>query len=78
MDLTDKWKLRLGVRQIFIHGSDDDQVPVWLSSAFVDAANAAGDHAEFVLLEGAGHFDMVDPQSKHWPRLMGSVASILS
>ncbi len=71
-------RIPLGVRQIFIHGSDDDQVPVWLSSAFVDAANAAGDHAEFVLLEGAGHFDMVDPQSKHWPRLIGSVASILS
>ena len=71
-------RIPLGVRQIFIHGSEDDQVPVWLSSAFVEAAKAAGDDAEFVRLEGAGHFDMVDPQSKHWPRLVSSVASILS
>ena len=77
-DASPRNRIPLGVHQIFIHGSNDDQVPVWLSSAFVDAAKAAGDNAEFVLLEGAGHFDMVDPRSEHWPRLVSSVAAILS
>jgi acetyl esterase/lipase len=70
-------RIPLGVRQIFVHGSDDDQVPVWLSAAFVDAARAAGDDAELVELPGAGHFDMIDPRSKHWPRLVESVRAIL-
>ena len=52
--------------------------PVWVSTAFVDAASAAGDDATLVTLEGAGHFDMIDPQSSHWPRLVSSVAAILS
>jgi acetyl esterase/lipase len=69
-------RIPLGVRQIFVHGTDDDQVPAWLSSAYVDAARAAGDDAELVELEGAGHFDMIDPQSAHWPRLVDCVRSI--
>jgi acetyl esterase/lipase len=70
-------RIPLGVRQIFIHGTDDDQVPFWLSSAFVEAAQQAGDSAELVALEGAGHFDMIDPQSGHWHRLVESVRSML-
>jgi acetyl esterase/lipase len=70
-------RIPLGVRQIFVHGTDDDQVPFWLSSDFVEAAQQAGDNAELVMLEGAGHFDMIDPQSRHWPRLVESVRSIL-
>jgi acetyl esterase/lipase len=70
-------RIPLGVRQILIHGSDDDQVPARLSAAFVDAARAAGDEAELVELPGAGHFDMIDPKSTHWPRLVGSVRAIL-
>ena len=70
-------RIPLGVRQIFVHGSDDDQVPAWLSAAFVEAARAAGDDAELVELPAAGHFDMIDPQSVHWPRLVESVRAIL-
>lgn len=64
-------RIPLGVRQIFIHGTEDDQVPIWLSEAFVAAARAAGDEAELVTLEGGGHFDMIDPKSRHWTRLVG-------
>lgn len=70
-------RIPLGVRQIFVHGTDDDQVPFWLSSEFVGAAQRAGDDAELVTLEGAGHFDMIDPQSPHWPRLVEAVRSIV-
>jgi acetyl esterase/lipase len=70
-------RIPLGVRQVFVHGTDDDQVPYRLSTAFVEAARAAGDEAELITLEGAGHFDMIDPQSQHWPRLVDAVRSIV-
>jgi len=70
-------RIPLGVRQIFIHGSEDDQVPLWLSEVFVAAAREAGDEAELVTLEGGGHFDMIDPRSTHWTRLVGCVRSVL-
>lgn len=77
-DASPRNRIPLGVRQIFIHGTEDDQVPFWLSPAFVDAARAAGDDAELIPLEGAGHFDMIDPQSQHWTRTLDAVRAILS
>jgi dipeptidyl aminopeptidase/acylaminoacyl peptidase len=70
-------RVPIGVRQVFVHGTDDDQVPYWLSPAFVEASVAAGDEAELVTLDGAGHFDMIDPQSRHWPRLVDAVRTVL-
>jgi acetyl esterase/lipase len=77
LDASPRTRIPLGVRQIFIHGTEDDQVPFWVSTAFVDAASAAGDDATLVTLDGAGHFDMIDPQSNHWPRLVESVRALL-
>jgi acetyl esterase/lipase len=70
-------RIPLGVRQILVHGTDDDQVPFSLSSAFVDAARAAGDDVELVELAGAGHFDPIDPRSAHWPRVVEAFRAIL-
>jgi acetyl esterase/lipase len=76
-DANPRRRIPLGVRQIFVHGTDDDQVPYRLAPAFVEAARAAGDDADLVTLDGAGHFDMIDPQSTHWPRLVQTVKEIL-
>jgi acetyl esterase/lipase len=53
--------LPLGIRQILIHGLADTTVPASLSAAYVDAAIARGDDAEYVPVAGAGHMDMIDP-----------------
>jgi acetyl esterase/lipase len=66
-------RIPLRARQVFIHGTDDDQVPYWLAPAFVEAAREAGDEAHLVTLDGAGHFDMIDPHSPHWPQLVEAI-----
>ena len=49
----------LGVPQIVIHGTADDSVPFEMSERY---AEAAGGEAELVVLEGTGHFELIDPQ----------------
>jgi acetyl esterase/lipase len=70
-------RLPLGVPQVHVHGTDDESVPFAMSAAFVDAARAAGDDAELVPLEGAGHFEAIDPQSSEWPRVVDAVRTLL-
>jgi acetyl esterase/lipase len=52
--------LPLGVPQIVIHGTVDDSVPFEMSERYVEAA---GGEAELVVLEGTGHFELIDPQA---------------
>lgn len=51
----------IGVPVIAVHGSADSIVPVRQSEDYVAQATAAGDPAEVVLIEGADHFDVIDP-----------------
>jgi acetyl esterase/lipase len=55
--------LPLGVRQLLIHGTSDDAVPVELSRAYVQAARRAGDEIDYVELSGMGHMEYLDPSS---------------
>jgi acetyl esterase/lipase len=57
----------LGVRQRVIHGEHDDIVPIAISRAYVVAAKAKGDDATLTEPPGAGHFQLIDPQSNAWP-----------
>jgi acetyl esterase/lipase len=66
--------LPLGVRQILVHGNADDSVPYSQSVSYVEAA---GGEAELVTLEGAGHFEPIDPQAREWPRTLGAIQSLL-
>jgi dipeptidyl aminopeptidase/acylaminoacyl peptidase len=69
----------LGIRQLLVHGSDDDIVPPTQSRAYADRASAAGDDVELVEIVGADHFDIVDPEHEAWravvqrlPQLIGT------
>jgi acetyl esterase/lipase len=66
--------LPLGVRQILVHGDADADVPYSQSVAY---AEAAGDEAELVTLEGAGHFELIDPAASYWPRVVAAVQALL-
>ncbi len=55
--------LPLGVRQLILHGSEDDALPVELSRAYVQAARAEGDTVDYVELSGVGHMEYLDPAS---------------
>lgn len=49
-----------------VHGTGDDRVPVSMSRAF-----RAG---RLVEIPGAGHFDLIEPQSLAWPRVLSVLA----
>ncbi|HWJ34736.1 MAG TPA: alpha/beta hydrolase [Steroidobacteraceae bacterium] len=56
--------LPLGVKQLLIHGTCDEDVPVEISRRYARAAEAAGDDIRFIELENASHMDFVDPESE--------------
>jgi alpha/beta superfamily hydrolase len=52
-------QLPAGVRQVLVHGTLDDVVPFDQSARYAEAAG----EAELFPLEGAGHFEPIDPLS---------------
>jgi acetyl esterase/lipase len=58
--------LPLGVPQVLIHGTNDVNVPLQVSQAYVNAARAVNDPVTYIELEGADHFDVIDPHSNAW------------
>ena len=65
--------LPLGVPQILIHGTEDESVPFEISQGYNEVAVARGDDASLVTLEGAGHFEVVDPRSREWASIVDAV-----
>ena len=64
------------VPQVLIHGTDDVNVPLELSERYHRAALAAGDPCELHVLPGAGHFEVVDPRTAAWQRVLAAVRSL--
>ena len=59
-------RLPLRAQVVMVHGDRDDIVPLEMSEEFV---RKAGTGARLVKLEGAGHFEMVDPRRGEWMRV---------
>ncbi len=67
-------QLPLGVPQILVHGTADDVVPFEQSARYVEAA---GGEAELVALDGAGHFEPIDPQSPEWTAVRDAIRRLI-
>lgn len=61
-------RLPLAARVLLIHGSEDDTVPVEHPRRFAEQSGC-----ELVELEGAGHFDVIEPHSAFWPRVADAI-----
>ena len=59
-------RLPMGVPQLLVHGEADDVVPPSQSSAYAEAARAAGDEVELILRPGEDHFVHTDPANAAW------------
>ncbi len=70
---ADPMKLKIQARQFLVHGAVDDIVPPAFSSDYVKAKASAKEDARLVMIAGAGHFEVVDPQSGAWPQVLKSV-----
>jgi acetyl esterase/lipase len=66
--------LPLRVRQIVIHGTADESVPYEMSDRYVEAA---GGEAELVTLDGAGHFEPIDPLVPEFGKTLAAVKRLL-
>lgn len=69
--------LPLGVPQALIHGTRDTNVPLSISQAYTHAAQAAGDHAQLIVLPGVDHFALIDPSSDAWRQTVAALQSLL-
>ncbi len=69
--------LPLGDRQVVVSGALDHIVPPRFGQAYAAAASSAGDPATSVVLEGAGHFELIDPTSAVWPRILEAYSDLL-
>jgi len=70
--------LPLGVPQRLVCGALDSLVPNELSRRYQSAASRAGDAVELEVVEGVGHFELIDPASAAWPAVLRAVQSLLT
>jgi acetyl esterase/lipase len=67
----------LGVPQRVVCGARDDIVPIDQARAHEAAARRSGDRVVVEVVEGAGHFELVNPASVAWPAVVDAVRSLL-
>ncbi len=60
--------------QVVIHGTADDDVPFAMSERYVQAA---GEEAELVVLEGIGHFELIDPEAGAFAETVAAIRKLL-
>jgi acetyl esterase/lipase len=59
-----------------VHGTADRVVPVELGREYEAAARKAGGDVGLTVVEGAGHFELIAPQSSAWPAVKAAVLSL--
>jgi acetyl esterase/lipase len=69
--------LPLDLPQRLVCGASDRLVPNELSQRYAEAARKAGDPVILEVVEGAGHFELVDPASPAWPSVRRAVAELV-
>ena len=69
--------LPFNVPQALIQGTEDDQIPPQLPERWADRARRVGDRVQVEMVAGADHFDVVDPKSAAWGRVMTVVEKML-
>jgi acetyl esterase/lipase len=70
--------LPLGVRQVMIWGSGEDNVPQDQAERYVTAARQAGDDARLIIVPGVGHFETASPNSTAWTTVLESIEGLLA
>lgn len=63
----------IGVDQVLIHGTADDLVPPYMSYDYRDVAREAGDHVKLKKINGADHFDIIEPTYSKWHQVRNKI-----
>ena len=67
--------LPIKVPMHLIHGAHDRIVPLEMSRRYEAAARKAGDDVTLTVIDDAGHFELISPQSTAWPVVRNAVMS---
>ncbi len=70
--------LPLGVPQVLIHGTRDNNVPFDVSQFYARKAQEAGDAVTLIELPGADHFIVIDPTSESWAITLKEIQRVLA
>jgi|SRR5262249_5269401 len=62
--------LPLGVPQLLVHGTRDDRIPIEHARAYDDRAGA---ECRLLKLEGADHFDVIDPRHPDFAKIVDAL-----
>jgi pimeloyl-ACP methyl ester carboxylesterase len=60
-----------------VQGSADTIIPLEMAKEYADAAKKKGDDAKMVVIEKAGHFEVVDPKSFAWEAVKAEAMALL-
>ena len=63
-------------RQWLIHGANDDTIPPEFSRDYVAGKKNKKEDAHLTEIQGADHFDLIDPQSKAWSQVERTVIQL--
>jgi len=69
--------LPLGIPYAIVQGDSDPIIPLAMARDYVDAAKKKGDDPKLVVIEKAGHFEVVDPKSFAWAAVKDEVLALL-
>jgi pimeloyl-ACP methyl ester carboxylesterase len=69
--------LPLGVPQTLVVGELDAIVPVEQAASYAAAARRAGDQVDVREVPGAGHFELIAPESAAWPTVRDAVLELI-
>jgi acetyl esterase/lipase len=70
-------ELDIHYRQLVVHGVQDDTVPVGMSREYVHQKKAKGENITFVELPDSGHYELIDPKSAAWPKIVEAIAKLV-
>jgi acetyl esterase/lipase len=68
--------LPLGVPQVLFHGAADIDAPIEVSQAYAKAALTANDPVTYIELPGVDHFEVIDPGSEAWERIIKALEGL--
>ena len=64
-------------KQVLVHGTEDNIVPISQSESFAERAEQLGDDPNLLKLDGIGHFELIDPESVAWSSVAGALLPLL-
>lgn len=69
-------RLPLGIPQVIFHGTEDDCVPVEIARRHARQSQGAGDPMELRILEGLGHYELIDPRTEVFGEIARAVTGL--